>query len=129
MLRYASTNKPTLSYLRQDPSSAYFNRRRRLDVYARRRFAVPGIPDSQHGGPVAALLATEMELLAPRPGCGSALAHFLSPVPVRRPLQVMLLQIVRPGKDRALRSALWSAEEAPASAARPVCAGSRRISF
>lgn len=84
--------------------------------------AVAGPWDSglQHGGPVAALLATEMELLAPRPGLrlGHFTLDFLSPVPVQ-PLQVAA-QVVRPGKKIELRSALLSAAETPDTAPRPV---------
>lgn len=117
MLRYASAMNYDAFYLRTAP--------RPLTHSGVSRFtptpAVAGPWDAglHHGGPLAALLATELELLAPRPGLrlGHFTLDFLSPVPVR-PLQVAA-EVVRPGKKIELRSALLSVEEADA-AMRPV---------
>lgn len=122
MLRYASAMNHDAFYIRQDPRPLTSTGTGTVVSTLTPTPAVAGPWDSglQHGGPVAALLATEMELLAPRPGLrlGQLALDFLSPVPVR-PLQVAT-QIVRPGKKIELRSALLSAEEAPNNAARPV---------
>jgi hypothetical protein len=62
----------------------------------------------QHGGPPAALLATEIEATAPRPG--ARIAHFalefLGPVPVA-PMRITT-EIVRPGKKIELVAATAS---------------------
>ncbi len=72
--------------------------------------ATPGPWDAglQHGGPPAALLASELERLAPRPGTRIAqfAMEFLSPVPVA-PMRVTT-EIVRPGKKIELLGATAS---------------------
>jgi hypothetical protein len=115
---------------RQRPARRCDRRRDRHDVrvqpfYSRRgehaftsqsSTAGPWGPDSQHGGPPAALLTSEIERLEPGRTVGRLTMELLGPVPVG-PLSTTA-SVVRPGRSVALCEATLYDEQGGRSVAR-----------